>query len=349
MLSIPYFLRHKPTISTLVVMAVVSLVCFLVFLPRGLSRERFWAAQSADVAPLFFSPDGKTLFSGGGALRLWDPATGSLKSTLPISVCPIAMSPAGDSVACIAVRRINKHTDEYSLEIWNLKTAAKLATINHFVSSASFSPDGRVLAAVTCSPAGSNWTIELWPLPPATPLRSFPRPSGVRGTCFSPDGKSLASAEGNVIELLDLKTGRSVRTFKTAVSVDALGAPHFSPDGQTLAAIGSGQPYNIGSLWTWDVSTASLKTSASLEHGVVSACYSADGKTLAVLLLWYGFSRNDKVEVWNTVTGDKIGSLRVRDLWMSSLALSPDGRHLAVGFQQPHGRLPAPIGIWRVR
>src|SRR2546426_1072708 len=112
-LSLFYFLRHRPTLVSLVVIAVVFIVCWMVFWPRGLSRERQWPAQPGNVGPLLFSPDGKTLLSGGaGALRLWDPATGTLKSTLAITASPIAISPAEDLLAGIAVRRIDKHTDE---------------------------------------------------------------------------------------------------------------------------------------------------------------------------------------------------------------------------------------------
>src|SRR5439155_20850630 len=130
-----------------------------------------------------------------------------------------------------------------------------------------------------------------------------------------------------------------------------LGAPYFSPDGKSLFSLFTANPSSDGSLWRWDLSTGQGRQSIDFEGKKVrGASFSADGKTLAVLLIWYtwGSSRHDRVEVWDTTHARRVGSLIVRSPWMSTVALSPDGKHVAVGFQQPHLHVPAPIGIWRV-
>src|SRR5438046_8828571 len=97
----PRFLRRKPTIASLIVLILTSLALYFVFLPRGLVRETQWPAQSGSVGPLLFTPDGKTLISGGSeTIRFWDPANGRPKSAPPCSASPIALSSQGRFLAC---------------------------------------------------------------------------------------------------------------------------------------------------------------------------------------------------------------------------------------------------------
>jgi hypothetical protein len=86
----------------------------------------------------------------------------------------------------------------------------------------------------------------------------------------------------------------------------------------------------------------------AFEHGIRASAFSVDGKKLAVLLYWMGFSRHDRLEVWDTTRGRRVGIYGRTPPWMWSLALSPDGKRVAVGFQIPHFRQPADIAIWRV-
>ncbi len=51
--------------------------------------------------------------------------------------------------------------------------------------------------------------------------------------------------------------------------------------------------------------------------------FSADGKTLAVHLLWYVFSRSERIDIYDVARGRRTCSLSVRRPWMWSVALSP--------------------------
>ena len=329
------------------VLIAASIIVVLLINAHGLTRERQWSAQPGDIGSLWYSPDGKTLFSTGEELRIWDPSTGNLKSTRPVSGGIAGLSPDGNVIAIYVARRRDKRTVDYRLELWNVKTGAQISAIDHLVTSAAFSPDSKTLATVTGPIAGGNSTIELWSMPDVLPLASHPRTSPVAGLSFSPDGKLLAAAEGNVVELLDPATGKSTRTLTGPTSA-FLGSLHFSPDGTRLISIHSRNPDNRASLWIWDLSTGRPEQKIVFDHPVRVASYSDDGQTLAVLLYWFTFGRHDRVEVWSTASARCLGSVKVRTPWMSTLALSPDGKHVAVGFQQPRLRTPAPIGIWRV-
>ena len=146
--------------------------------------------------------------------------------------------------------------------------------------------------------------------------------------------KAARHRRANRVELLDPVTGQSTRSLAGPAN-GFLGSLHFSPDGTTLLAMFANDTNRQASLWAWDLSTGQGQQKIDFEDHVRVAFYSDDGKTLAVLLISYTFSRHDRVEVWDTTTARRLGSVKVGRPWMSTLALSPNGKHVAVGFQQP--------------
>lgn len=334
----------------LLILALASIAYILLHNPApSLHHERQWDAQDTDIAMFGFTPDSQTLLSPGDELYFWNPATGALKSSLSIHASPRAISPAGDLIACSSTRRPSRRTVEYGLELWDLNHAAQLQYLNHLLWSPCFSPDGRVLAAVTGPQNGGNSTIELYSLPSMSPLISHPRQAPVGAVCFSPDGKTLASVEGNTIKLLDPRTARQTATL-TGPIAGAFAVPQYSPDGKLLRVLFTTSNADASSLWTFDLATGTGKQTIAFDHPVRVASFCADGTKLVVLLYWFAFpsNRHDRVEVWDTIKPRKIGDITART-WISTVCMSPDGARVAVGFQQPSFRQKAPIAIWSVR
>ncbi|GCE10092.1 hypothetical protein KDAU_74210 [Dictyobacter aurantiacus] len=194
-----------------------------------------WHAHTDIVWHLSFSPDGRTLVSGGvkGFIRLWDVTRGTLlwENWQPISLTWLAFSPDGDLLASSGHDAV--------IRLWEPRRGTLLRTLSHSHSiiTVAWSPNKKWL---TCG--CSDGSIGIWELEGPEPDSCIRVMMGhthwVTGLAFSPNGEQLASASyDGTIKLWDLTTGNCLQTFaEHPVGVTRVS---WSADGNTLASCSS--------------------------------------------------------------------------------------------------------------
>ena len=225
-------------------LAVASSIGIWLYETQGYQESALLTRPEGEVHSLCFSPDGRTLASGGWEkLYLWDVSTGILQALIEDIgtgyITSLAFSPNGGTLA----------TGSWGeLYLWDVSTGTLRETFkyNLRVSSVSFSPDGRTLASSGIWEEG----IYLWDVSTGT-RRGIPREhSGpVQSVSFSPSGRTLASG-GFGIYLWDASTGtlhKTLREYNLPFEGIPVESISFSPSGQTLASAD-----HAGNVHLWD-------------------------------------------------------------------------------------------------
>jgi serine/threonine-protein kinase len=116
----------------------------------------------------------------------------------------------------------------------------------------------------------------------------------VRGVCFSPDGKRLASASGDhMVRVWDARTGQEVWALKGHTSQVA--GACFSPDGKRLASASYDGTVRV---WDWENAQEVLTLRVRGFSGLfVDVCFSPDGRRLA------SASEDQMVRLWDADPG----------------------------------------------
>jgi WD40 repeat protein len=288
-----------------------------------------WRERRNLLSAVAISPDGKTLAFGGPrtVTRRIDLATGTLwpeltwKEGSPVgNAYTLAFSPDGKLLACGG--------EEGSLDLWDAASGAVMRSLTGpdvKVAQVAFSPDGALLATAG---KDNSAVVKLWKVATGQLLLTIRLAGEWPAWCvaFSPDGKTLAAGlESGEVRLWDVATGRErCRLTEHGGRVRWIG---FHPDGQSLAVAGE---LSDNAVHIWDVATRTRRNRL-LGHGgeVLSGAWRRDGR----LLVTAG-AMDGTVRLW-----DFSGVVpRSRALpviapgvpWLHSIALSPEGRHLAV-------------------
>ncbi|MEU1054269.1 hypothetical protein ABZ397_17180 [Streptomyces sp. NPDC005876] len=305
-----------------------------------------------------FSPDGRTLATGGNEVELWDARTGRHLRSLPGPVSPVDLLAFGPDGRTLATG------SDDGVELWDTRTGRRRSILTQYtgpLSSMAFSPDGRTLAtgshdhtvrlwdtgsgrldrsltghtgAVftmafspdgrTLATGGADHTIRLWNMPDSPSRTLFSRnPGQAVVTVLAPGGRTVATSSTGkpAVRLWDTVTGRVRAGLPGPGKAGPPAVPAFSPDGRAFATISAARGIEL-----WNPATGRRReVLTQYIDKAYALAFSPDGRTLAAS------SRGRGVQLWDPATGRLLSSLTVSDSAVPALAFSPDGRTLATG------------------
>ena len=280
-----------------------------------------WDGHDADINDVQFSPDGSLLATAGedGALKIWDPATGDLRSSVTGEGQVFGQSFSADGSLVSAA-----WPDEATIRIADPSTGkvtTSIRGVEGFPFEATLSPDGRSVAVAI----GDIPIVTIFDVSSAEPLfvlrgHSYP----VDTISWDPDGRRIATgAFDSSVRIWDGRTGRLeielLGHSGTVISVD------WSPDGSRLVTSGSD-----GAAKVWEIGEAGGRELMSLSgqdtRSGLLAVFSPDGQEVIG-----GNAAISAVKIWDVgVSGDaEWANVPTDQLAPADVAFLPDGNVVA--------------------
>jgi len=301
-------------------------------LKSGQLRHTQMPAWCGPVHSVRFSSDGKVLATGAGlgTISLWDAQrwqplrkfeASDITGGFPPFVNTVAWGPGNTVIA-----RLSNRQD--ALEILDSQSGQVLRVLSgnsQRISSASWSPDGTLLAAGTIDGKALVWDAKS---DSSQPLATLAAHAGsVKALAWKPDDQSLITAgDDGKIEIWEPRSGTGTK------SIEGYPAPitclAFSPDGNVLAAgsdNGIIRLWDAGGGWASTFLRGEPNDVETREAKFTAVAWSPDGALLA------SADAAGKIRIWDPKSRRPTRSFAANCGPINSLAWSADGRTLICG------------------
>jgi WD40 repeat protein len=295
-----------------------------------------------EIVQASLSPDGRSLavIGAGRGRNLQDPPAEVSIWDLDTEKERHRLKTPGDLVFCLAFspdsRLLATGCRHPDLVVWDVATGREVRrfTTSNFNTNVAFSPDGKVVAAVSSANDGA---IRLWDVATGRVLPGSADPLGSRvvDLHFQADGKRLLGA-GAMRLAWDPVTGRELHRYPHLP--DTSWYHPLSPDGTLLATADPD-----GTLRIWEAATGKPVRAWKGHEGWVSyLLFSADGRQL------YSWCEDGSLGAWDVTTGHELHWFRTPRRTAQRLEVSPDGALLAAA-RAGSGIGPLQVVLWDLR
>ena len=313
--------------------------------------------HTSTVNSVAVSSDGRHIVSGSyeKTLRVWDLGTGRCLNILQGHTGPVrsvAVSPDG--------RHILSGSEDNTLRVWDLRTGRCLNTLQghtHWVTSVAMSPDGRHIVS-----GSEDNTLRVWDLRTGRCLNTVKvHKYGVTSIAVSPDGRHIVSASDreNTLRVWEAGTGRCLNTVK--VNGYGVSSIAVSPDGRHIVSGGGDDTVRVWRIYFESACAADLQLSlikgfgerkrekAELDEAVGNAesfYEKGDYKhSFSIIFEKWKVNKFSDIEPIKNLYSRLLKKGRVTALHfafqkrlleghtheVTSITLSPDGRHIVSG------------------
>ncbi len=304
------------------------------------------AFDSMEIADAVFSPDGKHLaVTGSAVLAIADVASGKevQRWVVPQGTGLHGYSPDG--------KHLVTASGYGRVQVWEIATGRRLwqeRGPGAWIASVGFPTPGKVLVCGV-----RNETVVLWEVPGGrvlTPTEGHT--TSVRSLAFRAEGKTLVSGAKDGIRWWDLRTGKERRHLLLPDISNCNEPPEFLLCPAEKYLLTSGRLASHATVT--DLATGREMFAVADCHsdpGSLVAAFSTDGTTVAVRTMHYDRAkdkREDAVRVLDVDSGLTKQQFKIDRADHSSLALSADGKRMALSWGRNNNPPENEIQVWDV-